>query len=258
MPVKNEEVGGTEMDQTMERAGNFLPRVDEPGGPHNAVDRQVVSLTAPASSAAEQYRSLYYRLERMRELRPMKVIAFTSALPGEGKTVTAVNLALAAARATPERRILLVDGDLRRGQVSRVLGIRGKPGLSEVLSGECDVRELVRRFQSTRLNVITAGATPEEPTQALASARMKHMLKVFRDHFDEVYVDLPPTLPFADAGILSHQADGVIMVVRANVTPAKVVTQAVEQLAGAPVLGCVLNGAELESTPYLKGYKQYK
>ena len=96
------------MEKTMERAGNFLPRVDETAGSPNAVDNRVVSLTAPASIAAEQYRSLYYRLERMRELRPLKVVGVTSAMPGEGKTVTTVNLALAAARANPERRILLI------------------------------------------------------------------------------------------------------------------------------------------------------
>jgi protein-tyrosine kinase len=73
------------MDQTMERAGNFLPRIDEKANV-NEVDRKVVSLTAPASSAAEQYRTLFYRLERMREMRPMKTVAFTSAMPGEGKT----------------------------------------------------------------------------------------------------------------------------------------------------------------------------
>ena len=111
-----------------------------------------------------------------------------------------------------------------------------------MLSGESEVRDLVRRFHSTRMAVITAGATPEEPTQALASARMKQFLKLVRDHFDEVYLDLPPTLPFADATILGHQADGLLMVVRANHTQASSVNQAVDQLAGAPILGCVLNG----------------
>ncbi|MBJ6763892.1 CpsD/CapB family tyrosine-protein kinase [Myxococcaceae bacterium JPH2] len=242
------------MDQTMERAGNFLPRVDDSSASPNSVDRRVVTLTAPASAAAEQYRSLYYRLERMRELRPMKVIALTSAMPGEGKTVTSVNLALAAARANPERRILLVDADLRRGGVAGTLGMRNKGGLAELLAGECEVRDVVRRFSSTKLAVISAGTTPEEPTQVLASARMKQFLKGVRDGFDEVYVDLPPTLPFADAGILGHQADGLLMVIRANVTPTKAVNQAVEQLGGAPLLGCVLNGAEAASTPYLKNY----
>ncbi|RKH37108.1 CpsD/CapB family tyrosine-protein kinase [Corallococcus sicarius] len=242
------------MDSTMERAGNFLPRVDESAASSNAVDRRVVTLTAPASAAAEQYRTLYYRLERMREQRPMKVVALTSAMPGEGKTVTSVNLALAAARANPERRILLVDADLRRGQVAPTLGMRNKLGLSELLAGECDVRDVVRRFNSTRLAVIPAGATPEESTQVLASARMKQFLKAVREGFDEVYVDLPPTLPFADAAILGHQMDGVLVVIRANVTPSKVVNQAVEQLAGAALIGCVLNGAEVNATPYLKNY----
>ncbi|HYO51683.1 CpsD/CapB family tyrosine-protein kinase [Archangium sp.] len=242
------------MEQQMERAGNFLPRVDDAAASPNAVDRRVVSLTAPASSAAEQYRSLYYRLERMRELRPLKVVGVTSAMPGEGKTVTTVNLALAAARANMERRILLIDADLRRGQVAGVLGIKGRPGLAELLSGECEVRDLVRRFHATRVAVITSGATPEEPTQALASARMKQFLKVVREHFDEVYMDLPPTLPFADSAILGHQTDGLLMVVRASVTPARAVNQAMEQLGGAPILGCVLNGAEMSDTPYLKNY----
>ena len=241
------------MDQTMERAGNFLPRVDKAEG-LNEVDRRVVSLTAPASTAAEQYRTLYYRLERMRELRPMKVVAFTSSVAGEGKTVTATNLALTAARANREKRILLIDGDLRRSNVAQVLGIRGKPGLTEVLEGEDQVQDAIRRFQSTTLMVMPAGSTPEEPTQLLASARMKTLLKRFRDAFDEIYVDLPPTLPFADSAILGMQTDGVVMVIRANHTSQRLVNQAMESMQGAPIVGCVLNGAELSQTTYVKNY----
>lgn len=232
------------MDQNMERAGNFLPRVDESGVGTQQVDGRVVSLTAPASSAAEQYRSLYYRLERMRALRPMKVIAFASAVPGEGKTMTAINLALTAARAAPDRRVLLIDADLRRSQVAQMLGIKSKPGLNELLQGDCEVKDVVRRFQGTRLTVIPAGGVPEDSTQVLASQRMKQLLRAVREGFDEVYLDLPPTLPYADAPIVAHQSDGVVMVIRANATPMKHVHQAVEQLGGAPLVGCVLNGAE--------------
>src|SRR3954467_15260720 len=128
------------MDSTMERAGNFLPRADDSSLTPNQVSRNVVSLTAPASTAAEQYRTLYYRLERMRELRPMKVVAVTSSVPGEGKTVTAVNLALTAARANRDKRILLIDADLRRSQVADVLGVKGKPGLTEVLEGDAQLQ----------------------------------------------------------------------------------------------------------------------
>lgn len=243
------------MERTMEKAGNFLPRVEEASEARNEVDRRVVSLTAPASGAAEQYRTLYYRLERMRELRPMKVVALTSSMPGEGKTVTTVNLALTAARAAPERRILLIDADLRRSNVAHVLGFKSRPGLSELLQGDCQLPDAVRRFRSTRLAIIPAGAVPEEPTQLLASRRMKELLKAVRDNFDEVYVDLPPALPFADAPILSAQCDGVVMVIRANVTSSRQVSQALEQLAGAPVVGSVLNGADISTVPYLKAYK---
>ncbi|WNZ65236.1 hypothetical protein QEG98_17350 [Myxococcus sp. MxC21-1] len=85
---------------------------------------------------------------------------------------------------------------------------------------------------------------------------MKQFLKAVREGFDEVYVDMPPTLPFADAAILGHQADGVLMVIRANVTSGKAVHQAVESLGGAPIVGCVLNGAEVHSAPYLKNYEK--
>lgn len=232
------------MNQDMERAENFLPRADETGVASQQVDGRIVSLTAPASNVAEQYRSLYYRLERMRSLRPMKVIALASAVPGEGKTMTTINLALTAARAAPERRVLLIDADLRRSQVATFLGIRSKPGLTELLDGECEVKDVVRRFQGTRLTVIPAGGTPEDPTQVLAGQRMKQLLRAVREGFDEIYLDLPPTLPYADAPIVAHQSDGVVMVIRAGVTPMKHVHQAVEQLGGSPIVGCVLNGAE--------------
>jgi protein-tyrosine kinase len=242
------------MNQSMERAGNFLPRADDSTGAGNEVDRRVVTLTAPASIAAEQYRTLYYRLERMREMRPMKVIAFASAMPGEGKTITAVNLALTAARANPDKRVLLIDADLRRSQVSTLLGVRSRPGLFELLADEADAMDIVRYFQSTSLAVIPAGGTPEEPTQLLASARMKALLTKVRGSFDEVYLDLPPALPFADAAILGGRSDGVVMVIRAGATPMRQVGQAIEHLAGAPVVGCVLNGARPSAVPYIKSY----
>lgn len=242
------------MDQTMEKAGNFLPRVDDSTLNPSQVDGRVVALTAPSSTAAEQYRTLYYRLERMRTLRPMKVIAITSAIAGEGKTVTAVNLALTAARANPDNRILLIDADMRRSQVGDYLGVKSKPGLFELLGGEAETRDVVRRFKSTSLAVLPSGGMCEEPTQVLAGARMKRLLQLVREAFDEVYIDLPPSLPFADATILGSQADGIVLVVKANSTPVSRVNEAIEQLAGAPVIGCVLNGAELSAAPYLRNY----
>jgi Mrp family chromosome partitioning ATPase len=134
------------------------------------------------------------------------------------------------------------------------LGIRSKPGLFELLSGDAQTKEAVRRFNSTALAVLPSGGAAEEPTQVLAGARMKRLLQLVRDAFDEVYVDIPPVLPFADAAILGCQADGVLMVIRANSTPLRRVHEAIEHLAGAPMVGCVLNAAELSTAPYLKNY----
>ena len=169
-----------------------------------------------------------------------------------GKVVAEMRRLLQIPSADPP---LLIDADLRRSQVAKVLGFRSTPGLSELLTAECELSQAVRRFRSTQLAVIPAGATPEEPTQLLASRRMRELLEAVRDNFDEVYVDLPPTLPFADASILGAQLDGVLMVIRANVTSSKQASQALESLAGAQVVGCVLNAADGSAAPYVKAYR---
>src|SRR4029453_18177469 len=236
------------------RPANFLHRTDASAVSPAPVNDRVVSLTAPGSIAAEQYRSLYYRLERLRDQRPMRLVAFTSALSGEGKTVTAVNLALTSARANPDRRILLIDADLRGGQVAEKLAFRARPGLAELLQGDAELREVVRRFKANRLAVIPSGQPPQAPTQLLASPRMKELPRGGRGGFDEVSLAPPPALPFADASILGTLSDAVVLVVRANATAGKHVHQALEHLAGASVVGCVLNGAAAAATPYLRSY----
>lgn len=230
--------------EQLERTGNFLTRT-ESGLGRNEVDRRVVTLTAPASGAAEEYRALYFRLEALRTQRPLKIVAVTSSSAGEGKTITAVNLALTAAAMCPERRVLLVDADLRRGQVADRLGMKSRPGLAELLAGECSPSEAVRRFVSVRLAVIPAGGSPEDAARLVASERMVRFLDAMRSGFDEIYVDLPPVLPYADASILGRRMDGVMLVVRARQSRGWHVQEAVDRLAGSPLLGCVLNGADM-------------
>jgi protein-tyrosine kinase len=237
------------MEPTIERTSNFATRVDV-NGSFDEVDSRVVTLTHPGSSAAEQYRVLYHRLERMRALKPLKTVAFTSAVSGEGKTITAVNLAVAAAAASPERRVLLIDCDLRRPRVHSYLGLRGSPGLAEVLSGEVEIVQAVRRFSSTHLAVLPAGAPSEDAADLLASARMRTLLQLASSHFEEIYLDAPPCLAFSDAHILSAQCQGVLMVVKAGATSSKRVAQALTMLGDAPVVGCVLNGVEVTAAAY--------
>ncbi len=203
------------MDTSMERSANFVSRVDP--GVTNTVDGRVVSLTAPASTAAEQYRVLYHRLERVRAVKPLRTLTITSAVSGEGKTLTAVNLALTAAQANPQRQVLLVDCDLRRPHVHDYLGLSATPGLGEVLAEEAQLRAL---------------------------------LTLLAQHFDEIYLDAPPCLPYADAHVLGSQSHGVLLVVKAGATSQRWVAQALEHLQDAPVLGCVLNGVDVTDLAY--------
>lgn len=235
--------------QQMERSSNFAQRVDV-NSAFNPVDPRVVSLIQPASAAAEQYRMLYHRLERMRAVRPLKTVALTSAVSGEGKTITAVNLAVAAAAANPDRKVLLVDCDLRRPKVHAYLGLKSQPGLTEVLRGDAEITEAVRRFSSTRLAVFPAGSPAEDAADLLHSAPMRQVLQLTASHFDEIYLDLPPCLPFADANILSAHCQGVLMVVKAGATSSKRVAAALQNLGDAPVLGCVLNGVDVAEVAY--------
>ena len=237
------------MNPTIERSGNFATRVDT-NAAFNDVDNRVVAITQPASAAAEQYRLLYHRLEHVRVSRPLKTVAFTSALPGEGKTLTTVNLALAAAAANPDRRVLLMDCDLRKPTVHTLLGLTPQPGLAEVLRGEAQVPAAVRRFSSTRLAVMPAGGKVEEAADLLHSSMMRQLLQHAGEHFDEVYIDAPPCLAYADAHILATQCHGVVMVVKAGETSSRRVSQALSQLHDAPLLGCVLNGVDAAELAY--------
>ncbi|HEY3447873.1 MAG TPA: CpsD/CapB family tyrosine-protein kinase [Myxococcales bacterium] len=245
------------MDEGMRKAGNFLPRAEpeqRPGARANLpVNRGpgLVAITAPASVAAEQYRVLYHRIERMRQQREMKVITLTSAVPGEGKSLTVVNLALVAAASDPRRKVLVIDGDLRRPRLGSLLDVEERPGLGEFLAGEVTLPEVVRRVPGSPLQVITAGAPREDAGMLLAGQTMRLLLEQARTHWDEIYLDASPVLPVADGALLAGLGDGVVLVVKAGETSRTLVSRAIETLSGARLLGCVLNGVDAGEVPYL-------
>jgi capsular exopolysaccharide synthesis family protein len=239
------------MKEFIERASNFLPRVDDrvnrPTGRHQAL----VALNSPASVAAEQFRVLYYRLERLRAEHGMKLVTLTSAVAGEGKSLTAANLALVAAAAEPNRKVLLIDADLRRPCIGSLLNVVGRPGLGELLSDDAAGEGVIRRVAGSRLMVVPAGAPREEAGQLIATKAMRDFLNQARAHFDEIYLDAPPLLPVADGALLAGMSDAAVLVVRAGSTGRGLVWQAVEALAGVRLLGCVLNGVDTSELAYL-------
>ena len=239
--------------KTVEARGRFLERI-EGGGEAASIDERLVALTNPMGAAAEQYRMLLHRLRYTRSLRGEAiqggvVIAVTSAVRGEGVSVTAANLALTAARAR-DAKVALVDCDLRRGGQAALFGMGARAGLADVLTGKTEIGEALGRFSEGHLAVITSGRAPgAESASLLAGTRFAQTLSLLRTLFDEIYLDVPPALATADASVVAHKADGIVIVARAGTTPREQVASAVRSLAGAPVWGLVLNGVDPSRVP---------
>jgi capsular exopolysaccharide synthesis family protein len=234
-------------------ARRFLERI-EGGAEETTVDHRLVALTAPLGAAAEQYRILLHRLRHLRALRGEAIqggtiVAVTSAVRGEGVSLTVANLALTAARSR-DARVALVDCDLRRGGLGQLFSMGGRAGLAEVLTGKTEVGEALGRFHEGHLAVIAAGRAPgAESASLLAGQRFAQTLSLLRTLFDEVYLDVPPALATADAQVVAYKVDGIVMVARAGTTPREQVAAAVRQLNGAPVWGLVLNGVDPSRVP---------
>jgi capsular exopolysaccharide synthesis family protein len=170
-----------------------------------------------------------------------KTFVITSPLPAEGKTRTAVNLALAIAQAG--QRVVLVEADLRRPRVNRYLGLIDDVGVTTVLLGRVTVDEALQRFGELPLEVLASGRQPPNPSELLASDRMRLLIKELRDRADVVVIDAPPLLPVTDAAVLAREADGTMLVIRHGRTTFDQIDRAIEslRLAGARLVGSVVN-----------------
>lgn len=219
--------------------------------------QRLILLTEPAASECEQYRTLRTQLFHAAEKRQTQVVVVTSALAGEGKTSTALNLALAIAQ-SKESRALVIDGDLRRPNVASYLGVKSKVGLSEVLKGEIETLDSIVCLEEPELYVLPISRETPNPTELLSSERFAETIRKLRDYFDFILIDSPPVLPFADARLLSNIADAVILVVRAENAPYETVEKAVEALPSGRILGVVLNDAQhIRETDYYDYYYSY-
>jgi receptor protein-tyrosine kinase len=191
--------------------------------------------------AAEDFRQLRTNLQYVSVDAPPKVIMVSSAMPAEGKTTLAVNLALALAEAG--KKVVLVEADLRRPRVSRYLGIVGGVGLANVLAGTAPYEEVVQSYAGTDLRVLGSGPTPPDPGELLASVHMTELLGKLRAEHDFVVIDAPPLLPVADASGVATAADGVVLSVRFGATRKEQLREAAATLGRvqARLLGFVLN-----------------
>jgi protein-tyrosine kinase len=216
---------------------------------------KIVGTDGFSGAAQEQYRKLAAILHHAQTERGLKVIMTSSALPGEGKSLTAVNLALTLSESY-HRRVLLIDADLRRPTVQRIFGIPPISGLNEGLKASED-RPMALTPVCERLFVLPAGRPEADPMSGLTSDRMRRLITQAAASFDWVIVDSPPVSLLPDASLLSAFVDGVLLVVRAGKAPFSLVKRTVDSITHERILGVVMNAIDLAHDRNAGGYYEY-
>ena len=215
----------------------------------HTVDSKTVVDEQTDQASKEQYRRLATALYSVHEEGDLRVLMVASAVPGEGKSLTASNLAMTFSESY-QRRVLLIDGDLRRPSLHTVFNIPESPGLSDGAL-TADASGPAFHHVSPTLTVLPAGKPTDDPMGILASDRMRDLIAAARESFDWVIVDTPPVGLLADASVVARMTDGAVLVVRALSTPFDTVQRAVSMLGRERVLGVVLNRAPVgKAGPY--------
>ncbi|MFH1776279.1 MAG: CpsD/CapB family tyrosine-protein kinase [Candidatus Omnitrophota bacterium] len=222
----------------------------------SSVDPHVIVYHDKNSPVTEQYRVLRTNIQSINSANPPKMIVVTSSIHNEGKSVTALNLAMALAVDPNNRNVLLIDADIRKGRIEKLLGINSTKGLSEVLCENVPIEEALVKTAFTSLKILTKGIPPYNPAELLSSAKMKKLLTEIRTKFDYVIIDTPPIIPLTDPGIIGQLADGAILVVQLHRTQRGMVKQARSLLeqAKVKVLGFILTQVEHPVPDYIYRY----
>jgi protein-tyrosine kinase len=228
-------------------SGPTLARVPPSIGAKSVAPRVI----DPAS--VEQYRRLAATLHSLQGQRGVKTVMVTSSVPREGKTLTAVNLALTLSESY-RRRVLLIDADMRRPSVHELFGVPNRLGLGDGLRAPGTTLTLVNSTE--HLTILTAGRPDPNPTAGLSSERMRAVLKEAAERFDWVILDTPPVGMLSDASLIGSFVDGVVFVVGAGTTERQVVERAINEIGRERILGTVLNRVNSTVNPAPESYYQ--
>jgi capsular exopolysaccharide synthesis family protein len=218
------------------------------------LDPLLVIAAEPASVAAEQYRLLRTHLSARDRIRRLQVVLVTSPRNGDGKTLTAANLAASMAQEF-QHRVLLLEADLRRPTVGGLFDLPASDGLAGVLLGSATLESALVAVPGQHLTVLPAGDPPAQPTELIGSTAMHRTMEALRSQFDRIVVDTPP-VALADTRLLGSFADGILMVVRAGVTPRDAVERSLAAFDRDKVLGLVLNEVEGPVDTYEYAYAE--
>jgi capsular exopolysaccharide synthesis family protein len=237
-----------------------LADVPPPANDTENFDPRLVSMLRPDSFEADQYRMLRYAVERVCPNKSGRMIAITSPIAGDGKTVTAVNLAATIAKAE-QARVLLVDTDLRRPNVARVLGRTGQEHGWSLVDAILDRRQSLEhaawRLEQFNLSVVTTRRPAVDTYELLASDRFGELVNAARERFDFVILDSAPVLPAPDCRLLAELIDGFLVVVAATKTPRRLLEETLVTLGPEKVLGLVFNREVLRQSRYSRYYYGY-
>lgn len=238
----------------IQKASDVFMRISGNNQSDNGFSPRLAFLTEPSSYTSEQYRRLRTMLFSLSEKNNYKAFVTSSAGVQDGKTITSINLALAMS-SNMDKKIILIDGDLRKPSVHAYLGMDMKPGLVDLLRESTPLNlSAVRPFNN--LSVLTCGEIPENPTELLNSVKMRQLLEIIKANYDIVIIDSVPLLPMADTLILSDICDGMLLVVRADKTEYSILEKAIP-LFGDKIIGTVLNGVPVNKVKHSYYYSYY-
>lgn len=207
-----------------------------------APESHLIDLHRPMQTPSEEFRSLRTKLNHMQTLQTLHTVVVTSASPAEGKSFTAMNLALAESHLA-ENMVLIADFDLRRPTLHNLLQVDRSPGISDYLLGEAPLEKTIKRISGSNLFFMPAGKAVKNPLELLNLREVKTLMEELHSIFNWTFFDTPPLLFSADANLLSTITDGTILVVRIGSTTIDTLTRAVQSLNENNVLGVVANGA---------------
>ena len=209
----------------------------------------------PNDTLAEYYRTIRTSILFSRSDKPPKCIAFTSAMPQEGKTSTVVNLAVSFAQL--QQKVFVVEADMRRPRISRIFGVKNARGLSSYLTGKVPLKDVIQPTGVENLWVLPCGPIPPNPGELLNSNKMKHMIEEAYDVFDVVMIDTPPVLAVIDSVVVSAISDAVVFIVKSGKTGKRMLQDAVGELTKyrSKIIGVILNDVEIKKGDY--AYRAY-
>lgn len=219
---------------------------------------KLVVITEPDSLEAENFKTLRAQILFPVEGKRRKIIMITSVFPGEGKTFVSANLAASIAQGINEH-VLLVDCDLRKPHLHKMLSYSNTAGLSEHLVEKTPLENLIINTAIQKLSLLSAGRSARKPSELLASKEMKDFLVEVKERYDDrfIIVDSAPLQVTSEANILTNFVDGVLLVVRAGKTPKETIKKNIEKFGKDKIIGIVFNGYEQHLKRYEKYYKGY-